>query len=178
MEYRGAYYVATASKIFMSLDRASTWSSQKMPRYFNARIRCRLETCFALLSQLGSEWSGVFSVPVRRNDWKELGALSLPLVAKALEPLAANRSAVKQFGATDLLPTEDGVFIAGIVNAGDKPWGAVLLVDKNGNLQAIGSAVDDGLWRLERDPMGTLWAGGQGAFQLRAGKWVRVWSGE
>ena len=66
--------------------------------------------------------------------------------------------------------------VAGIVNAGNKPWGAVLRVDREGRLTSVGRGVPDGLWVLERSPDGTLWAGGRGAYRLQGGEWVSAWS--
>ena len=86
--YRGVYYVAYESQIFMSTDGAKTWSAKTMHHFVDGRIRCRLETCFALLSELGSEWSGLFSVSIGKNDWTKLGSLSIDAVKTALKPIA------------------------------------------------------------------------------------------
>ena len=98
---------------FMSTDGAKTWSAKTMHRFFDGRIQCRFKTCFALLSGLGSEWSGLFTVTAGRNDWAEIGSLSIDAVRAALQPIAKNRSPIERFGACDLLVTDEGVFIAG-----------------------------------------------------------------
>ena len=176
--HQGIYYVAYESQIFMSTDGAKTWSAKTMHRFSDGHVQCRSKTCFALLSGLGSEWSGLFSVTAGGNDWTEMGSLSIDAVRAALKPLAKNRSPIDRFGACDLIVTDEGVFVAGIVNAGAKSWGAVLLAKQGTPLKPVGNAVDEGLWRLHRDERGTIWAGGQGAFQLRGGEWQRVWPGE
>jgi hypothetical protein len=113
----------------------------------------------------------------RWNDWRARATLSAAAVADALAPIAKGRPPVVSFGAADLLPVEDGVLIAGIVNAAEQSgWGAVVLIDSEGHMRPIGNTVDGGLWRLERDAQGTVWAGGgHGAFVLRDNVWVRVW---
>jgi photosystem II stability/assembly factor-like uncharacterized protein len=50
--HQGIYYVAYESQVFMSTDGAKTWSAKTMHRFLDGRIRCRLKTCFALLSGL------------------------------------------------------------------------------------------------------------------------------
>jgi hypothetical protein len=99
-------------------------------------------------------------------------------VKVALKPIAMNRPPVERFGACDVLMTDEGVLVAGMVSTGKASWGAVLLAKPGVPLKAVGSAVDEGLWRLERDARGVVWAGGQGAFQLRGGAWQLVWPGE
>jgi hypothetical protein len=178
IEYRGVTYVAYEFHLYMSADGAKTWSALPVHRFWSAQIKCRIDKCFALLSMLGSEWDGLYTVDVGKNDWKELGSLAIGPAQAALAAIAAGRSPVKYFGAADLLPTEQGVLVSGIVNAGMKAWGAVLRARADARLEAVGTSVDDGLWRLERDPQGTIWAGGEGAFQLRDNKWQRVWLGE
>ena len=177
-EYRGAYYVAYDSRLFMSVDGAKSWSALSVHYFVIARIKCRLDRCFALLSELGSEWAGLFTVQAGQNDWKEVGTLAIGPVKAALAQIGRNRPLVERFGPLDLLPTEQGVLIAGIVNAGPKPWGAVLRVREGSSLEAVGTSVDEGLWRLQQDAKRTIWAGGQGAFQLRGDSWQQVWSGD
>ena len=90
---------------------------------------------------------------------------------------AEGRPPIERFGTTDLLVTEEGVLIAGIVNAGTRSWGAAVLAKPGAPLTSVGNAVDEGLWRLDRDARGIVWAGGQGAFQLRSDAWQLVWPG-
>ena len=84
--------------------------------------------------------------------------------------------------------SDDGVYIAGIVNSrydcftsltgedcGGGEWGVVVRVGPHGELSPVGQSFDEGVWSLERDSRRALWAGGDGAFQLRDGAWVRMW---
>jgi hypothetical protein len=101
----------------------------------------------------------------RSNDWKWLSTFGLPVLTQALAGDKA-RGVVETFGADAMIVTSEGVYVAGIVNAGKDSWGAVLRVSRDGAIAAVGHGVPEGLGALERDPDGTLWAGGQGAFRL------------
>jgi hypothetical protein len=174
LEHRGAYYVAAASHIFMSIDGAQTWTAAQLPAFTDARLRCRGDTCFALLVRPGTLWSGLFTVRAGENAWKELEGLDAKAQA-ALSHIAGTRPAVRRFLAQDLLVTDEDVYLVGVVDPRDSSWGAVLHLDPQGGVHAVGDAVDGWLWAIERDSQGTLWIGGDGAFRLRGDRWAHVW---
>ena len=177
VQHGGVTYVATPGHIFMSVDNARTWSKQDVHRFFDAHIICSQKTCFALLSETGSAWSGVVTTPLGSNDWKPLGTLDLPPIRQALAEQSTTRGTVEAFGATSILLENDEVLVSGIVNAGGKAWGAVLAVSADGSLRSLPGSVADGLWGLARDGHGRLWAAGIGAFIYENSSWTRVWSG-
>ena len=85
----------------------------------------------------------------------------------------------------------DGVYVSGVVNSrfdcfmtitgkgcGDGEWGVVVRVSREGKVSPVGGSLDEGIWSLERDAEGYLWAGGSGAFRLLDGAWVRLWQEE
>jgi len=174
-QYRGSIYVASAGSIFFSGDEGVTWAMRPVHSFMDAQIRCRASACYALLMQLGSEWNGLVTTPAGTNDWTSSTTFDLATVARALTA-DGRHGAVKRFGATAMVPTDDGVYVAGIVDAGEQAWGAVLLVDRDGAITSVGHGVPEGLWVLEQAPDGTLWAGGRGAYRLQGGQWVSTWS--
>jgi hypothetical protein len=167
--------VASAGHISLSNDDGLTWADEHVHPFFDARIRCVERVCYALLSELGSEWNGLMITEAGSNHWKLLSTFGLSALAQAL---AAYKSSgvVESFGATAMIATSEGVYVAGIVNAGKNSSGAVFRVPRDGAITAIGHTVPEGLWVLERGPDGALWAGGEGAFRYEAGKWVNAWS--
>jgi hypothetical protein len=173
--YGRSIYVASAGHIFLSNDEGLNWADEQVHAFFDGEIHCVEVACYALLSELGSEWNGLLTTEAGSNAWKLLTTFDLPALSQAL---AANQSrgVVEAFGADAMIATNEGVYVAGIINAGKKSWGAVLRVSRDGAITAVGHGVPEGLWSLERAPDGTLWAGGQGAFRLEAGEWVNVWS--
>lgn len=173
--YGNSIYVASAGHIFLSNDEGRTWGDEQVHRFFAARIRCVEGACYALLSELGSEWNGLMTTTTGTNDWRLLSAFHLPELARVLGADKA-RGVVETFGADAMIATPEGVYVAGIVNAGKKSWGVVLRVSPDGAITTVGHSVPEGLWVLERAPDGTLWAGGQGAFRLQAGEWVEAWT--
>jgi hypothetical protein len=70
------------------------------------------------------------------------------------------------------------MYVAGIADADKQAWGAVVLVDRAGEITSVGHGVPSGLWVLEQAPDGTVWAGGQGAYRLQDGEWVTAWSAQ
>lgn len=178
VQHAGVTYVATPGQIFMSVDEARTWATQDVHRFFNAHVACDDQTCYALLSETGSTWNGIVSTALGSNDWKPFGTLDLQPVQDALAEQSATRGTVEAFGATAILLEDDTVLVAGIVNAGGKAWGAVLLVSSGAPLRSLRGSVAGGLWGLARDARGRLWAAGIGAFIYENGSWTRVWSGD
>lgn len=171
----GALYVASEGHIFMSNDGALTWAEARTHRFIDAQIQCEKSTCYALLTERGSEWNGLMSTESGSNDWKSVSTFNVSALVEALSG-DRWRGKVETFGACAMIATSDGIYVAGIVNAGDKPWGAVLRLDREGRMTSVGRGVPVGLWVLERSPDGTLWAGGRGAYRLVRGEWVSAWS--
>jgi hypothetical protein len=174
-QHERSIYVASSGFIFFSNDDGMTWVKERVHPFFDAQIRCRGTTCYALLSELGSLWSGLMAVEVGTNHWRSLRTFDVSEVAPALAS-DPRRAGITTFSADALLPTDDGVYVAGIVDAGRDAWGAVLRVDPAGALTSVGRGVPEGLWVLEQAPDGTLWAGGQGAYRLQGEEWVLAWS--
>jgi hypothetical protein len=168
-------YVASAGSIAFSDDDARTWSNAAVHRAHSTTIRCTGSTCYALLSELGSEWGGLAKTEAGINHWTLLRTLDVPAVAAALAA-ESRYEPVHSFRACAMFVGADALYVAGIVNAGSQPWGAVLRVGLDGGLTSVGGGVPDGLWVIERAPDGVLWAGGQGAYRLHAGVWLRTWS--
>lgn len=167
-------YVASAGHISLSNDDGLTWADEHVHSFFNAQIQCVERECYALLGELGSEWSGLMITEAGSNDWKLLSTFALSALAQAL---ATDKSSgvVESFGATAMIATSEGVYVAGILNAGRNSSGAVFRVSPDGAIGVVGHTVPEGLWVLERDSDGALWAGGEGAFRYEAGKWVNAW---
>jgi hypothetical protein len=92
----------------------------------------------------------------------------------ALASIAGARTA-GLFLQQDLLATDQGLYVVGIVDPRERSWSAVLCLDPQGQLRAVGDAVDRWLWALERDSRGNLWVGGDGVYGLRDGAWAHVW---
>jgi hypothetical protein len=169
-------YVAFPDSIAFSDDNARTWSDAAVRPAYDAAVRCTGSTCYALLSQLGSEWSELATTEAGSNRWTRLRTFDVPAVAAALAA-ESRYEPVHTFGACAMFADADAIFVAGIVNAGSQSWGAVLRVGLDGGLTSVGGGVPDGLWVVERAPDGVLWAGGQGAYRLQGGAWLRTWSG-
>ena len=110
------------------------------------------------------------------NTWRSINFDPTALV----RTLTADRRhhAVETFAAVALLPTDTGIYVAGIIDAGKAAWGAVLLVDRAGEITSVGHGVPVGLSVLEQAPDGTLWAGGQGVYRLQGGEWIKAWSAQ
>jgi hypothetical protein len=90
-----------------------------------------------------------------------------------------------------MVASDDGVYVAGVVNSrydcltsitgrdcSSGEWGVVLRANPNGKLSPVGKSFDEGVWSLERDSRGSLWAGGNGAFRLLDGDWVATWQND
>ena len=85
------------------------------------------------------------------------------------------------------LPTDTGLYVSGLAEVGNGSWGAVLRVDDAGAITSVGHGIPIGVgvpaelwvptdfWVLEQAPDGALWIGGQGAYRLQDGDWVKVW---
>lgn len=173
--YGRSIYVASSGHISLSNDDGLTWADEHVHPFFDAQIRCVERDCYALLSELGSEWNGLMITEAGSNDWKLLSTFGLSALTQALAADESSRM-VESFGANAMIAASDGVYVAGSVNAGKNSSGAVFRVSRDGLITAIGHAVPEGLWVLERGPDGALWAGGDGVFRYEAGKWVNVWS--
>jgi hypothetical protein len=174
-QHRRSIYVASSGFMFFSGDDGTTWAREPVHPFFDARIRCRGTTCYALLSELGSRWSGLMTAEVGTNHWRSLRTFEVSDVAAALAS-DPRHAAITTFGADALLLADSGVYVAGIVDAGRDAWGAVLRVDPAGAITSVGRSVPEGLWVLEQAPDGTLWAGGQGAYRLQGEEWILAWS--
>jgi hypothetical protein len=175
LQHGHSIYIATSGSIYFSGDDGESWSRQEVHRFSDAQVRCRATTCYALLSQSGSEWSGLMTTEVGTNNWKLLRTFDVPQLASALTADGRHAS-VALFGATALLVTKDRVFVAAIVDAGGEPWGAVLAVAPDGAIATVGHGVPKGLWVLEEAPDGAVWAGGEGAYRLQGDEWIPIWS--
>jgi hypothetical protein len=114
--YGRSIYVASAGHISLSNDDGMTWADEHVHPFFDARIRCVERACYALLSELGSEWNGLMITEAGSNDWKLLSTFGLSAVAQALAAYKSS-SVVESFGATAMIATSEGVYVAGIVNA-------------------------------------------------------------
>ncbi|MCE9575708.1 MAG: hypothetical protein K8W52_21340 [Deltaproteobacteria bacterium] len=168
--YRGSIYVASALAIYFSGDEGATWARTSVPSSVEAQIRCREFSCYALLAD------ELMTTSVGANDWRSAGTLALDAVAPVLTA-DHQHGTLERFSVTAMSPGDSGVYVAGIVDAGKRhAWGAVLLVGPRGALTMVGHGVPEGLWVLEQDPDGTLWAGGQGAYRLQGGEWISAWS--
>jgi hypothetical protein len=175
LEYRGSIYLAVLGHIFLSRDQAQTWDRRDVS-FMKAQIRCHADTCHALLDELGGAVDGLVTAAAGTNDWTPVTSFAPATVAPALTSDGRHAS-IERFGATAIVARDDGVYVAGIVHTGKESWGAVLRVDRAGAVTMVGHGVPDGLWVLEQAPDGTLWTGGgQGAYRLQAGEWVRTWS--
>lgn len=176
LEYQGSIYVAADDRIAFSGDAGASWSAHEVAPFYKARLRCRDTTCYALLAPLGSGAATLLTTRAGSNEWQTLAVLEIDVVAAVL--LAGKRDMfVESFGATDLLVTSEGVLVAGIVNAGSKPWGEVVRVDLDRAIKRHGESVPKGLWVLEQAPDGTVWAGGgDGAYRFQDGQWRATWS--
>jgi hypothetical protein len=173
---RGVAYVAVANRIFMSRDEGGTWIAREVHPFFDAEIRCHGARCFALLSQLGSEWSGLFTTDHGINEWKLVATLDEKSVGPLLTRESGVFGAMDTFGTTALLADAHGVFVSGIANAGGQAWGAVVRVDKDGALEALTGGVAFGLWDLARAPDQTLWAAGMGVYRRDRDGWTKLWT--
>jgi hypothetical protein len=174
LQHGHSIYIAASGSIYFSADDGESWSRQEVHPFFDAQIRCRERTCYALLSQRGSEWNGLMTTEVGTNDWKSVRTFDAAELAPILTAVQKH-GPVSLFGATTLLVTAKGVFVAGIVNAGPDPWGIVLSVAPDGSLATIGHALPKGLRVLEQASDGSLWTGGEGAYRLQDGEWSPIW---
>lgn len=168
-------YVASFGHIFFSSDEGVTWADQPVHPFFDSDIRCLGATCYVLVNELGSAWSELLTTEAGKNDWTTLRVLDVPLMASVLGA-ETSRGAIKEFGGCAMVPTETGVYVAGIINAGRASWGAVVRVSPDGAVASVGHGVPEGLWVLERAPDGKLWAGGEGAYRLQGDEWIAVWT--
>jgi hypothetical protein len=205
VEYRGTYYVTVGGTcIFMSNDGAKTWTATSVPDFEASVLRCSGDSCFSLLvgprwkgsiiravrggPPIRSLWNGVYTTKAGASTWTRTVELSVPVLSAALKGITKKRAAIRRFEATALVATDDGVYVAGIVNSpydclstiagkdcGGGEWGVVVRVSRNGKVSPVGMTFDAGVWSLERDSRGVLWAGGDGAFQLQGESWVRMW---
>lgn len=169
-------YVAASGQLHMSTDGAQTWSTLEVHDFQDARISCLHSVCYALLSQLGSDWSGLMTTPFGSNEWHQLGSLEVPEIRRALETQVKSHGSIGSFGATAMLPFAEGAYVAGIINAGGASWGAVLIVTKDGQLRSLPGAINAGLWELAAAPDGRIWTGGIGAYRQTSNGWIRTWS--
>jgi len=176
LQHAHAIYVAAQGAIHLSTDEANTWDTRRVHDFFDARLTCHEATCFALLSGLGSSWNTVVSTSAGNNDWKPFQSLDLEGVRRAFATQVQQWGNVHTFGACAIVATPDGVLVGGIVNAGGRPWGAVLVLAANSPLRSLPGAVSDGVWALAVDQRGRLWVGGIGAFVQSANGWTRIWS--
>jgi hypothetical protein len=99
LQHGQSIYVATSGSIYFSGDDGDSWSRQEVHPFFGAQIRCRETACYALLNQLGSEWSGLFTTNVGTNDWKLVRTFEVPQLAPILTSDHRHPS-VSLFGAT------------------------------------------------------------------------------
>jgi hypothetical protein len=175
LQYRGSIYVASPRSIFLSTDQGATWAQSRPASFIRPELRCRASTCYAVLGQLGSEWNHLVTTAAGSNDWTPVAEFDLAAISRALTTDGA-LAAVERFDATAMVPTDDGVYVAGVLDAGAQARGAVVLVDRLGTISRVGNPVPVGLWVLEQAPDGTLWAGGEGAYRLQGGQWVTAWS--
>jgi hypothetical protein len=176
LQHAASIYIAVEGAIFHSLNLGDTWDKRPVHRFFTSRIACLGATCFALLSELGSEWNGLVSTALGTNDWLPFGSLDLPEIRRALDTQAKELGEVETFGACAMMPTAEGVYVGGIANAGKASWGAVLVVTENRPLRSLTGTIPGGAWELGKDQHGRLWVGGDGAFVQSANGWSQVWS--
>jgi photosystem II stability/assembly factor-like uncharacterized protein len=169
-------YIAASGRLLMSTDAAQSWVDQPTHPFFDARFSCGSGACFALLSETGSEWAGLVTTSPGAKDWTPFGTLELEAVRNALAEQARIHGAIESFGATAFVRAEQDVLVSGIVNAGTRAWGAVVVVPAKGPLRSLPGSVLHGLWGLARDPRGRLWAAGIGAFVHSGATWKQVWS--
>jgi hypothetical protein len=203
VEYRGTLYAAVGGAcIFMSRDGGKTWTATTVPQFEDSALLCSGDVCFSLLTErkdsrhvtaagnrpIRSVSSAVYSTKAGKGKWTRTVDLSVGALTKALRSIARNRSAIRRFEATAMAASDDGVYVAGVVNSrydcfmsmtggdcGGGEWGVVVRVSLNGALKPVGQSFDEGGWSLERDSRRALWAGGNGAFQLLDGAWMRMW---
>jgi hypothetical protein len=185
LKHGGSIYVASAGSIFLSNDEGITWSETSVDSLYRTDIRCVESTCYALSSNADSKWGGFLTTEAGTNTWRYIKFDPTAIV----HALTADRQypAPDTFAALALVPTNAGIYVSGVVQAGDQRWGAVLRVDRAGEIAKVGHSIPVGLgvpaniwgsidlWVLEQAPDGTLWTGGQGAYRLQEGEWVKVW---
>jgi hypothetical protein len=208
VEHRGTYYAAVGrSQIFMSTDAAKTWTDTSVPCFDDAILRCLEDTCYSLLigrygkcgahpAQLGtllelSASNRLYGTRAGTNRWTRTVDLSAGSLTPALRVIARGRPPIRRFEATAMVVNAEGIYVAGVVNSrfdcfttitgkdcSDTEWGVVVRVSREGKVSPVGKSFDEGVWSLERDAEGLLWAGGSGAFRLMDGAWVRMWQEE
>jgi hypothetical protein len=177
LRHGGTVYVGGLGQIFMSRDSGQTWSRAKPHRFTTIKIRCRDDRCFALLDDVVTErWYGIFSTPLRANDWQLFASLDLAAVAKALAKQAAGRGSIASFAATDMVIDSNNVYVSVAANIGRWDWGAVLALAADGSLRSLKGSVPGPLWTLAVSPDGSVWAGGEGAYRQTGTGWTKVWS--
>lgn len=148
-------------------------------------IRCVESTCYVLSNNADSKWDGFLTTEAGTNSWRHI-RFDPTAVVRALTA-DQRHPAPDRFAALAFLPTGTGIYVSGVAHAGDQLWGAVLRVDPAGEVTSVGHGIPVGLglpadlripsdlWILEQAPDGTLWTGGQGAYRLQEGEWVKVW---
>ena len=178
-------YVASAGEIFLSNDEGMTWAQTSLDLLWRPDIRCVESTCYVLSNNADRQWDGFLTTEAGTNEWRHIGFDPTAMV-RALTADRRHR-APNTFVAVAFVPTNTGIYVSGVVDAGHQPWAAVLRVDRAGEITSVGHGIPVGLgvptdvwvptdfWVLEQAPDGTLWAGGQGAYRLHEGEWVKVW---
>ena len=177
--------LASAGAIFLSKDEGMTWANTSLDLLWRPDIRCVESTCYVLSNNADRQWDGFLTTEAGTNEWRHIGFDPTAMV----RALTADRRhpAPNTFVAAAFVPTNTGIYVSGVVDAGHQPWAAVLRVDRAGEITSVGHGIPVGLgvptdvwvptdfWVLEQAPDGTLWAGGQGAYRLHEGEWVKVW---